>query len=280
MTTKKKVLKKIAAFMWHFILLVTILLFLYPLLYMVLTSFKSISEIFTAGIKLFPQKWTLENFNKVFDQLPIGKYILNSVLVATVVMTFKLISSSLAAYALVFMGNKHSESIFYFFTITMFVPFSVIMLPNYITISKLGLINSLVGVMLPQLADAMGIFRLRQAMKNIPISLVEAARLDNIKHTQALTKIVLPLTKPAVVAMGIFFFVNSWNEYFWPMLILRHNEMYTITLSMQEFTNAEAGVAWGSSLALATLATIPPLILYLVAQKDIISTFMNSGVKG
>lgn len=270
---------KVKGLVWHLVLIIVVLTFFYPLIYMVCTSVKPLNEIFTAGLRLFPVDFTLENYERVFQQLPVGRYILNSLVVATLVMIFKLVTSVLAAYALVFMSNKHANKLFYFFTLTMFIPFSVIMLPNYITISKLGLLNNLIGVALPQFADAMGIFRIRQAMRGVPKSYVEAARLDNVSHFQALRRIVIPLVKPAIIAMSIFFFVNSWNEYFWPLLILRRNEMYTITLSMQEFISAEGGIAWGSSVALATIATLPPLFLYLFAQQHIISTFMSSGIK-
>ncbi|MDO4546847.1 MAG: carbohydrate ABC transporter permease [Clostridia bacterium] len=270
---------KIGNLIWHALLIIVVLFFFYPLIYMVCTSFKSLSQIFEAGLKLLPTAFTMENYQRVFEQLPVINYIGNSVIVASIVMVFKIVTSVLAAYALVFMDNKYANKLFYFFTLTMFIPFSVIMLPNYITLSRLGLINNLLGVALPQFADAMGIFRIRQAMKNVPKSLVEAARLDNVSHFQAMVRIVLPLVRPAVVAMCIFFFVNSWNEYFWPMLILRRNELYTVTLSMQEFISAEGGIAWGSSVALATIATLPPLFLYLFAQRSIISTFMSSGIK-
>ena len=162
---------------------------------------------------------------------------------------------------------------------TMFILFTVIILPNYLTVNKLGLLSTLLGVALPQMADAMGIIRIRQAMRTIPKSLVEAARIDKVSHFTALTRIVVPLTRPAISAMSILFFINSWNEYFWPLLILKSNTMSTITLALQQFASGESGNAWGSSMALATIATVIPLVLYLVFQRYIIGTFMSSGIK-
>lgn len=271
--------EKKAAVKAHIFMILLTMLFAYPLLYMVSTSFKSMQEIFTSGLNLIPDNFTFENYTKVFTSLPVLSYLKNSFIIALIAMSAKIVTSVLASYALVFMDFKGKEVVFYLFTLTMFVPFTVIILPNYLTINKMGLLSTLVGVALPQMADAMGIFRIRQAMRTVPKSLVEAARLDNVGHFTAMTKIVIPLVKPAISAMAITFFINSWNEYFWPLLILKSNNLSTITLALQEFTSGESGNAWGSSMALATVATAIPLVLYLIFQRHIIGTYMSSGIK-
>lgn len=271
--------EKKAAIKSQILMILLVALFAYPFLYMVSISFKSMPEIFEGSLSLIPKNFTLENYAKVFNSLPVLSYLTNSFVIALIAMVAKIITSVLAAYALVFMDFKGKEALFYFFTLTMFVPFTVIILPNYLTINKMGLLSTLVGVALPQMADAMGIFRIRQAMRTVPKSLVEAARLDKVGHFTAMTRIVIPLVKPAISAMCIFFFINSWNEYFWPLLILKSNTMSTITLALQQFTSGESGNAWGSSMALASIATAIPLVLYLVFQRYIIGTFMSSGIK-
>lgn len=264
---------------WHIILIIIVLILFYPLAFMICTSFKTLPEIFSTGLNILPKQITMENYAYIFQNMPVLRFIGNSLFVATIVMVMKIISSTLASYCLVFMDVKHREAIFYIFSLTLFVPFSVIMIPNYLTLNKIGLINTLLGVALPQMADAMGIFRIRQAMRTIPKSLVEAGKLDKVGHFTAMMKIVLPLIKPAVISMAIFFFINSWNEFFWPQLIIKNEELSTITLSMQYFQNADAGTAWGTSMALATVATLIPMVLYIFAQRQIISTFMQSGMK-
>ena len=270
---------KKAAIRGHILMIFLVILFAYPFVYMVSTSFKSMTEIFQSGLNLIPDNFTLENYKSVFSKLPIASYLKNSFIIAIIAMTAKIITSVLAAYALVFMDFKGKNALFYFFSMTMFIPFTVIILPNYLTVNKLGLLSTLLGVALPQMADAMGIIRIRQAMRTIPRSLVEAARIDKVSHFTALTRIVVPLTRPAISAMSILFFINSWNEYFWPLLILKSNTMSTITLALQQFASGESGNAWGSSMALATIATVIPLVLYLVFQRYIIGTFMSSGIK-
>lgn len=120
----------------------------------------------------------------------------------------------------------------------------------------------------------------RQTMRGIPKPLLEAAVLDNAGPLQVLHKVVLPLIKPSIIAVGILFFINSWNEYFWPLLVLQDKETYTLPLALQMFISAEGGSEWGIAMAVATLTSLPPLALYLVCQKFILNTFMQSGVKG
>ncbi len=279
MKTKHKNKDKRAAIRGQIIMILIVIIFAYPFAYMVSTSFKTMSEIFRSGLNLIPDNPTVDNYIKVFTSLPIGSYLYNSTVIALIAMTAKIITSVLAAYSLVFMEFKGKNALFYFFSMTMFIPFTVIIMPNYLTINKMHLLSTLVGVALPQMADAMGIIRIRQAMRQIPRSLVEAARLDKVSHFTTMTRIVIPLVKPSISAMSILFFINSWNEYFWPLLILKSNKMSTITLALQQFTSGESGSAWGPSMALATVATIIPLVLYLIFQRYIIGTFMSSGVK-
>lgn len=246
---------------------------------MIGTSFKTLSDIFASGLNVFTANPTTANYTSVFASNNVLRLLRNSLTIALIVTVSKIITSVLASYCLCFMNLKHPEIIFGLFTVSMFIPFSVIMIPNYLTLSQMGLNNTLLGVALPQLADAMGIYRIRQSMRSIPKPLIEAARLDNVGHFTILRRIVLPLVKPAVIAMIIFFFINSWNEFVWPMLILKREELYTITLALQTFMDSESGSAWGSSMALATIATMVPMVLYIFAQRKIIGTFMQSGVK-
>ena len=132
-------------------------------------------------------------------------------------------------------------------------------------------------------ADPVDIRIIEQAMPavgGIPKPLLEAAVLDNAGPLQVLRKVVLPLIKPSIIAVGILFFINSWNEYFWPLLVLQDKETYTLPLALQMFISAEGGSEWGIAMAVATLTSLPPLALYLVCQKFILNTFMQSGVKG
>lgn len=264
---------------FHILMWLIMLLLMWPLLYMLSCSFKDLGQIFSSGLNLVPNPATQENYERVFSTIPFWSYVKNSLYIAGGAALCKTITSILAGYAFTFIDFKHREKLFYLFTLTMFIPFTVIMIPNYLTLAKMNLINSALGVMLPQLADAMGIFLMRQTMRSIPKSLIEVAQLDKVGHVRSLIRVVTPLCKSAIFAMGIMFFINSWNEYFWPMLILTRKDKYTLTLAMQMFLSSEGGSAWGSTMALAALATLVPLIAYLIAQRFIIRSYMTSGIK-
>lgn len=265
---------------WHAILMAIVIIQFIPLIFMISTSFKSMNQIFNEPLAIIPSNITFENYSYILNNVDIFKYLGNTFFIATAVTLGKIFFSVLAAYVFVYKDFKGKNLIYTIFVLTIFVPFTVIMIPNYLTISKLGILNSPLGVILPQLADAMGIFLIRQQMRSIPNSLIEVGRLQDMSDFNILKKIVFPLVKNSVLSMGIIFFINSWNEYFWPMLILTEKSDYTLSLALQMFISAEGGNEWGIAMALALLTILVPIILYIICQKFIISTFMNSGVKG
>ena len=251
-----------------------------PIVFAVSTSFKTMSEAYVNVLGLIPEHPTLDNYIQVFHQLPFLRIILNTFIVAIIVTVFKTITSLLAAYSFVYFDYK-GKNIIYFITIcTMFIPFTMTMIPNYLTISYFNLGDSLFGVILPQLSDAMGIFLLRQSMRTIPYSIVEVAYLEKAGPIKILKDIVIPLVQPAIISTGILFFINSWNEYVWPILILKSRENYTLSLAVQTFVSQEAGTEFTVIMAVSVMAMLPPLILYIVFQKYIVNTFAQSGIKG
>lgn len=163
---------------------------------------------------------------------------------------------------------------------TMFIPFTVTMIPNYLMISRIGLTDSMWGVMLPQLADVLGIFMLRQAMRGIPKSLIEVVNLEKVGNLKILSDIVVPLIRPSIMSIGIIFFINSWNEYVWPVLILKTKDNYTLSLALQMYISAEGGTDFTVAMAVSVMTMVVPVILYLIFQKFIINTFAMSGIKG
>ena len=209
-----------------------------------------------------------------------GRYTLNSLIVAAVVTAGKLGTSLLAAYAFTQFRFSGRGFLYYASVLSMFVPFVSTMLPNYLMLAKWGWLNTYWAVIVPHLADGMGIFLLRQSIRSIPQSILEAARLDGISHLGILRTIVTPVIKPSLVALGILFFVNSWNEYFWPMLVLNQKVMYTLPLALSMFANVEGGAEWGAVMAAATLTALPPLAGFLLARRYVVETFLHSGVKG
>lgn len=264
---------------WHIPLAVLVAISLVPILFAALYSLKSLQDIYSdAG--LLGTGFTLDNFREIARALPIGRITLNTLTVAVIVTACKLVTSVLAAYAFVFTSFRGKTALYFLLISTIFIPFTVTMIPNYITVSRMGLFDSVFGIVLPQLADATGIFLLRQTMRSIPKSLIEIAQLDGVSRMRTLWDIILPICRPSIVATGIIFFINSWNEYVWPTLILRTEENYTLSLATQLFSSAEGGTDFTVVMAMAVVSMLIPVLLYLIFQRYIMSTFASSGIKG
>lgn len=265
---------------WHFPLLLVVLGSLLPLIWMLATAWKTPEQVFNASLNPWPYPATAANFAYVMGAIPLVRYILNTFIIALIVTAAKLLTSILAAYGFTQFSFRGRETLFYLCLLSIFVPFTVTMMPNYLFMSRMGWLNTYTGVALPQMADALGIFLLRQSIRSVPPSLVEAARLDRVGHSRILGRVLLPVIKPSLIALGILFFINTWNEYFWPLLMINDKSMYTLPLALQMFTNLEGGTNWGAMMAAATLASLPPLVAYLLAQRYVMDTFVQSGLKG
>lgn len=265
---------------WHIFLVITIFFVLVPIFFAISNSFKTLNEAYNNMMAFIPKEPTLENYKYIFTRVDILKITGNTLFIATCVTTFKVLTSLLAAYAFVFLNFKYKNVIYFILIATIFIPFTVTMIPNYLTISKINLTDNLWGVILPQLGDALGIFLLRQSMKMIPKSLIEYARLERLSNIRIMKDIVVPLLKPSIISSAAIFFINSWNEYVWPVLILKSKENYTLSLALQMYINSEGGTEFTIAMAISVLTMLIPLVLYLVFQKHIISTFTSSGIKG
>lgn len=267
-------------FILHVLFMSVVLLFLYPIIFAVSTSFKSLNEAFNSTMNLIPQEFTVAAYLNVLQKIPFARITFNTFVIASVVTVFKIITGILAAYSFVFFEFRGKKLMYFILVSTIFIPFTVTMIPNFITISRIGLKDQLLGVALPQLADATGIFLLRQQMRGIPKSLLEVAKLEKTPHLKILRTIVVPIIKPAILSIGIIFFINSWNEYVWPSLILKSRENYTLSLALQMFVSAEGGTDIPVAMAISVMTMLLPLTIYAFCQKYIINTFAQSGIKG
>ena len=258
---------------WHMILGAIVFLMLVPIVFALSNSFKTLQDAFNTIFEITPSHPTLENYRHVFEKLPFVQITLNTFLIAASVTTFKTITSLFAAYSFVYFDYKGKQFFYFIMLSTMFIPFTVTMIPNYLMISKLGLRDCIWGVALPQFADVLGIFLLRQAMRGIPKALIEAARMEGIGSLKIMRDIILPLVRPSILTTGIIFFINSWNEYVWPVLILKSKENYTLSLALQMYISAEGGTEFTIAMAVSVITMIIPLALYLIFQRYIINTF-------
>lgn len=256
------------------------LLLLFPLLWLVGTSFKSPTEdIFAFPPQLIPEEPTLENFRTVWQTYPFGRYLLNSVIVATFSVLLNLLFCSLAAYPLARLQFRGRETIFALIVATIMIPFQIVMIPLYILTVNLGLRNSYLGVIFPAIASAFGIFLLRQAFLGVPKELEEAARMDGCTELGLWWHVMIPAVRPALVTLAIFVFIGSWSDFLWPLIVLDDPDYYTLPLGVATLAGTFS-LDWRLIAAGSVISIAPVLLFFIVMQRYIIPTDVGSGVKG
>lgn len=264
---------------WHLIFLILFIVSIYPIIFGVGNSFKTLQDAYATILNVIPMNPTLDNFTYLSQTLPIIRITMNTFIIASVTTLVRLVMAFFSAYALTFFRFTGRRAIYLSLIATIFIPFTVTMIPNYLFMSKLGLLNTRWGVILPQLADATGIFLLVQTMRQIPKPIIEAAKLDNISDSKIIRGIIFPICRHAVFSTGIWYFITTWNEYVWPKLILNKVEEYTLPIAIQNFISAEGGTNFTVAMAVTVITIVVPLGLYLAFQKYIIGSFASSGIK-
>lgn len=230
-------------------------------------------------VVIFPKHPTLANFTIIFQQVPMGRWFLNSFIFAGVVTVFNLIFDSLAGFAFAKLDFYAREKLFLIFIGTMMLPAMVTMIPLFILLSELGWGNTYKGLIAPMIAKPFGIFLLRQHFMGLPDALGDAGRIDGCNQFQVFYHIYLPLTKPALSALGIFTFMFTWNNFEWPLIIATSEKMYTLPVAL--FTvQGQYKANWGLVMAAAVIIVIPPVLAFISAQKHFISGMTLSGFKG
>ena len=259
--------------------IVMALFMLFPLPYAASVSIMPSSELFTMDMNLIPQNPTFENYVRALTQVPLGRFILNSFLVAGTITIGQIITCSLAAFAFAFLNFKGKNVLFMLVMATMMVPGEATIISNYLTVSSLGILDTYIVLILPYLTSAMGIFLFRQFYLSFPMSLYESAKLDGCSNLRFVVKILIPLTKSAIGAMAIYTFINSWNMYMWPLLVTGSAEMRTVQIgiSMLESVDAQS-----ITLMMAGVVTIiiPSMVIFVVGQKQLIRGMFSGAVKG
>jgi len=253
---------------------------LFPLLWLISTALKSPTEnIWQSPPQLLPSQPTLENFSKVWQSLPFGVYLYNSVIVSALTVGLNLLFCSLAAYPLARLSFVGRNAIFIAIVATIMIPFQIVMIPLYILTVQLGLRNSYLGVIFPSLASAFGIFLLRQALLSVPKEIEEAARLDGISELGLWWHIMLPAIRPALITLAIFVFIGAWSDFLWPLIVIQDESLYTLPLGVAKLAGTFS-LDWRLVAAGSVISTAPVLLLFLFLQKYIVPTDTGSGVKG
>lgn len=273
MTMKKF---NVSAFLKHAVLIALCFLAVFPLYWMINTSFKPEGEVFSAS--LWPRHWTFDNYIRAWEAVPMARMIGNSMLVAVAQTLSQLLTSILAAYAFTRWNFRGSSLIYGLIGLTWLVPFQVIMIPNYVVISNMGWKDTLAGLIVPNIASAFAVMQLYNAFKAFPKALAEAARLDGATDWGVLWRTIIPNMKAQIASIGILLFITVWNDYFWPLLVTNKLENTTIQKGLQMFMSSEANL-WGPLMAATAIASLPVLLIYLLLQRQIIDSFVKGGLR-
>ncbi|MDN4175037.1 carbohydrate ABC transporter permease [Nocardioides sp. SOB77] len=263
------------------VLVVLTLLFISPLLFVLVTSFKTPGEAVQTPPTWSPDPFSLQAYERIFGatDTPVFRWFLNSMIAATANAALVVVTAALAAYALARLEFRGKKIVFALIVSTLFVPPVILVIPNYEIVGRLYWLDTLVAIIVPTAASAFGVFFLRQFFIGLPRELEESAFLDGANRWQVFTRVVLPLSKPALATLALLSFLTNWNDFLWPVYVLFSPENQTLQAGLSTLQSANA-VRYDLLMAGAVVASVPVLLLYLVAQRFVIEGVSRSGLKG
>jgi multiple sugar transport system permease protein len=253
------------------------LVMVFPFVWTVVTSITPGATLTTTP-KLIPDDASLAPYLELFDRVPFARVIANSIVIAAISTLLQLVTSAMAAYVFSRMPFRGRGAIFVVYLATMMIPFQVLIVPLFAEMKTLGLINTYAGAILPTIASAFGVFLLRQAMNTVPHDLDQAATLDGAGHFRIFWVIVLPLVRPALATLAVFAFLNTWNSFLWPLIILRDPLMQTLPVALSTL-QGQYSTQWDVLMAGSVVSIIPMFALYVFAQKYIVQGVAGTGLK-
>jgi len=252
---------------------------LLPVAIIIFTAFKPTAEVNAYPPTLVPTEWTLDNLARILDELPFGRLVINSVVFAGGVTLCALVFDSLAAYALARIDFRGRSVLLIAIIASLMIPFQATLIPVYQLVADLGWINTYQGLIAPRAADAFGIFLLRQFFLALPHDLDNAARIDGAGEFRIFRSIVLPNVVPALMTLGVFTFVNNWNDLLWPLVFTNQAEMGTITSGLTLLTGPGGIIPYGVMMAGSLIAVVPLVIGFLFVQRRFIDNIATTGLK-
>jgi len=255
------------------------LLFLAPLVWMVLTSLKAGGEVFSTPPRPFGDSLRWGNFSEALAYLPFGRFMLNTLLVASLGTLITLTTSALSAYAFSRLRFRFRDGIFFLYLGTLMVPQEVVVVPMFLIMQRLGWVNSFQALILPWAFTAFGTFLLRQFFLTVPMELEEAAKIDGCGHWRILRSVIAPVAAPAFAVLAVFTFINYWNSFLWPLIITNDVSTTTVPLGLNLFLG-QNGQEWQLLMAAATISMAPTVLLVLVLQKYLVRGIALSGLGG
>lgn len=277
----KKILGKARVYL---LLVIVLVISLFPIVYPLLSSFRTDNELFENMMPfnwhtIVPIEWTWENFAAIFKEYQFGKYLKNTLIMIGLIIPGTIVICSLAAFAFSFYDFKMKKQLFALFLLTFMIPGEAIALPLYSLVNSMGMINTYAGLVLPALANGLVLFLFVQFFSETPKALLESVEIDGGGWWTAFSRIVLPLSKPIIITAGLMVFVNQWNDYLWPLLAARSDDVKVVTVAVANFKEQNV-IHWGYIYAAATVSALIPIFIFLPFQKYFVQGITSGGVKG
>ncbi len=252
----------------YIVLIIAAVLTIYPFLWMISASFKPLREIVSGNMSLIGENMSFDNYKYIFGRSSLfPKWFLNSFIVATIGTVINLFINTMAGYALARLSFPGRNKVFYGLLAMMMVPGQVLLIPNYLIMLNLGMLDKFSSLIIPAAANIGNIFMMRQFFMNFPKDVEEAASIDGLSRYGTFFRIAMPLAKPVISTQAIFVFMAFWNEFTKPMLYIKTESLYTLTLGLQTFSSKDAGTMWNQVMAAACISILPIVIIYLIFNK-------------
>ncbi|WP_166239639.1 ABC transporter permease subunit [Paenibacillus turpanensis] len=271
-------LKSSAKISLYVLLLALAAIWLFPVLWIIISSFKTNNDLYSFPPRFWPETITFQHFIDAFEKGNFGRYFLNSAIVTISSTLLLLLINSMAGFALAKYKFKGATVLLVGFLSTLMIPLEVIMIPIFKVLSFLGMFNSLLALIIPPAATPTGVFLIRQYLLSVPDELLEAARIDGASEWRIYTQIILPVCKPILAVLAIFSFMWRWDDFLWPLIGISDPSLYTIQLALSNFIG-EYNVDWGSLLAMSVITMIPVLVVFIIFQRQFVSGMVTSGMK-
>lgn len=260
-------------------LTIMIIVVLFPFIWLFAGAVKLEKEILSYPPTVFGTKFTWKSFQRIVDSIPIGIYLKNTIIFATGSTLISLLFDAMSGYAFARLQFKGKNIIFIAVLFTMMVPFQVMMIPLFLESHFLGLLNTYLGLILPKATTAFGIFMMRAYFTQLPAELEEAARVDGLNEIGIFFKIMLPLVKPGLMTLGIFYLMTYWNDLLYPLMMTSNVKMRTLSAGLALFVGERATTYYGPQLAGAVISIVPLVILYMIFQKYFVASVATTGIK-
>jgi multiple sugar transport system permease protein len=276
---RRTVLRRVGRALMYALLVVLAAAILLPFGWMAISSVKADRDVLTVPVQWIPKSYHWQNFTDIWRQIPLATYLENSLLLSVVITFLQVLTGSFAAYGFAKIRFPGRDALFLGYVATIAVPWQAYMIPQYIIMEKLGLVNTRWSLILIQAFGAFGVFLMRQFYLTIPDEISEAARLDGLSEYGIWARIMLPLSKPALASLALLTFVNTWNDYMGPFIYLTDNDLWTVQLGLRSFIG-QYDAQYAMIMAGSVISVVPILIIFLLGQRYFVRGIATTGLKG